>query len=82
MDPFTGKKVWDYAGGAGVLSTAGNLIFMASGGLTALDAKTGKLVWQHYAGLGSSAAPVTYMYGGRQYIALAGSSGVVVYTLR
>jgi len=83
MDPFTGKKVWDYAGGAGVLSTAGGLIFMpGAGGMTALDAKTGKLVWQLNVGQGSSAAPITYMYGGKQYIALAGSSGVVAYTVR
>jgi alcohol dehydrogenase (cytochrome c) len=82
IDPFTGKKVWDYAGGAGVLSTAGGLVFMASGGLTALDAKTGALAWQHYAGQGSSAAPITYMYGGKQYLALAGSSGVVAYVVR
>jgi outer membrane protein assembly factor BamB len=62
MDPFTGKKVWDYAGGAGVLSTAGGLIFMpGAGGMTALDAKTGKLVWQLNVGQGSSAAPITYM---------------------
>jgi outer membrane protein assembly factor BamB len=82
IDPFTGKKVWDYPGGAGVLSTAGGLIFMNANGLTALDAKTGKQVWQMYVGQGSSATPITYMYGGRQYVALAGSSGVVAYTVR
>jgi alcohol dehydrogenase (cytochrome c) len=83
MDPFTGKKVWDYAGGAGVMSTAGGLVFFAGGGgMTALDAKTGKMVWQHNAGQSSSSAPVTYMYGGKQYITLAGTTGVVTYTVR
>jgi alcohol dehydrogenase (cytochrome c) len=84
MDPFTGKKVWDYAGaGPGVLSTAGGLLFMGGGGGTvALDAKTGKLVWQVNLGQPSAAAPMTYMYGGKQYLVLAGSSSVVAYTLR
>jgi alcohol dehydrogenase (cytochrome c) len=84
MDPFTGKKVWDFAGGgSGVLSTAGGLIFTGGGGgLTALDAKTGAVLWQFSLGLGSSAAPMTYMVGGRQYVALAGPTGVVAYAVR
>jgi alcohol dehydrogenase (cytochrome c) len=84
MDPFTGKKVWDYAGGgSGVLTTAGGLLFMSGGGgMIALDAKTGKLVWQVNLGASSSAAPMTYMYGGKQYIVLAGSTSVVAYTIR
>ena len=35
IDPFTGKKVWDFpapAGRSGVLSTAGGLIFLGGGG--------------------------------------------------
>ena len=60
--------------GPGVLSTAGGLLFMAGGGgMTALDAKTGKLVWQVSLGQPSAAAPMTYMYGGKQYLVLAGA---------
>jgi alcohol dehydrogenase (cytochrome c) len=87
MDPFTGKKVWDYAvpfGHEGVLSTAGGLVFAGStaGGLRALDAKTGKPVWYINVGLSTSeASPMTYMVGGKQYIALAANGGLVAYAL-
>jgi len=78
IDPFTGKKVWDYPSGAGVLSTDGGLIFMGgSGGLLAIDAKTGKVLRTINIGKGTNASPMTYMVGGRQYVALA-SNGVIV----
>ena len=45
MNPFKGKKVWDYPappGRSGVLSTAGGLVFIGGGGgLMAVDAKAG-----------------------------------------
>ena len=40
------------------------------------------LVWQINIGHSSSTAPITYMVGGKQYIALGGTTGVVAYTLR
>jgi alcohol dehydrogenase (cytochrome c) len=85
LDPFTGKKVWDYpsAGRSGVLSTAGGLIFLGNtGGLVALDAKTGAPVWHINLAQNSSAAPMTYMVGGKQYIALPGNGVLVAYSLR
>lgn len=87
MDPFTGKKVWDYPvpfGHEGILSTAGGLVFSGStsGGLRALDAKTGKPVWFMNVGRTTSeASPMTYMVGGRQYIALAENGIIVAYAL-
>jgi alcohol dehydrogenase (cytochrome c) len=83
MDPFTGTKVWEHAGGgSGVLATAGGLLFTAGGGgLIALDAKTGRTLWQVDLAQGSSTAPISYMYGGKQYIALSGRSAVVAYAL-
>ncbi len=82
IDPFTGKKVWDHPGAAGVLSTDGGLIFMGGGGgLLALDAKTGKVVRAINIGKGTNAAPMTYMVGGRQFIALASNGVVVSYAL-
>jgi alcohol dehydrogenase (cytochrome c) len=84
MDPFTGKKVWDYPfnGRSGVLSTAGGLIFIgATSGLTALDAKTGAKVLDMNIGMGTSASPVTYMVGGKQYIAMTGTGAVIAYTV-
>jgi alcohol dehydrogenase (cytochrome c) len=86
MSPFTGKKVWDYAiagGRTGPLSTGGGLVFIgASGGLVALDAKTGKPVWNVNIGQSSLSSPITYMVGGKQYLALPGTGVVVGYTLR
>ncbi len=74
MNPFTGKKVWDYPvapGRTGPLSTAGGLVFLdASGGLVALDATTGKPVWHINVAQTSLSSPMTYMVAGRQYIAL------------
>jgi alcohol dehydrogenase (cytochrome c) len=86
MDPFTGKKVWDYpvpGGRTGPLSTAGGLVFLGGGGgLIALDAKTGKPVSNINVAQNSMASPMTYMVGGKQYIALAGTGVIVAYALR
>jgi len=86
MDIRTGKKVWDYpqppASNTGVLSTAGGLVFFGdAGGLLALDANTGKPVWHIDIAQHSSAAPMTYMVGGKQYIVLAGTGVLVAYAL-
>jgi alcohol dehydrogenase (cytochrome c) len=86
LDPFTGKKVWDYAtpnSRAGLLGTAGGMIFLgAEGGLVALDPKSGKSLWNINLGQSSSASPMTYMVGGRQYIALPGVGLLVAYTVK
>ena len=67
---------------AGVLSTAGGLVFTSGiGGLLALDAKTGKAVWNLNIVNAGQTAPMTYMVGGKQYIALQGSGAVIAYML-
>ena len=85
IDPFTGKKMWDYPappGRSGVLSTAGGLVFIGGGGgLMALDAKAGKAVWHVNLGQNTQSTPMTYMVGGTQYIALPGVGVVVAYAL-
>ena len=83
MDPFTGKKVWDFpTPRAGVLSTAGGLVFTSGlGGLLALDARTGKPVWNLNMVNFGATAPMTYMVGGKQYIALQGGGAVIAYML-
>ena len=85
MNPFTGKKVWDYPapqGRSGVLSTAGGLALLGGGGgLTALDAKTGKSLWHINLGQNTQSTPMTYMVGGKQYIVLPGTGSIVAYTL-
>jgi alcohol dehydrogenase (cytochrome c) len=83
MDPFTGKKVWDFpapTGRSGVLSTAGNLLFLSGGGgLIVLDAKNGKPLWNVNLSQTSNATPMTYMVGGKQYIAVSGTGTITAY---
>jgi alcohol dehydrogenase (cytochrome c) len=85
MNPFTGKKAWDFpapAGRSGVLSTGGGLIFLGGGGgLIVLDAKTGDPLWNVNVAQTTSATPMTYMVGGKQYIALPGTGVIVAYSL-
>jgi len=85
IDPFTGKKVWDLpapAGRSGVLSTAGGLIFLGGGGgLLVVDAKTGKPLWNVNIAQTTQGSPMTYMVGGKQYIALPGTSSITAYVL-
>src|SRR5258706_6224495 len=73
----TGKVAW----GAktpqpligGVLATAGDLVFNgeANGWFKAFDAKTGKELWKYNCGAGVNAPAVSYMVGGKQYVAVA-----------
>ena len=57
----------------GVLATAGDLLFTGegSGMFNAYDSRTGRLLWQHDAGAGVNAPPVTYEVDGRQFVAVA-----------
>jgi alcohol dehydrogenase (cytochrome c) len=89
LDIQTGRTVWDYAqtpGGrsaSGTLSTNGDLVFFGedSGVLTALDARTGKPLWHFTANQAWRASPMTYMVGGKQYVAIAGPSGYFAFAL-
>ncbi len=75
-DPITGKVAWEveykYFPLASLLSTKGGLLFVpgADGMLDALDTKTGKKLWSHNDGLGHTGGIITYMAGGKQYIAV------------
>jgi quinohemoprotein ethanol dehydrogenase len=70
--------VWkqEFRGGrpSGALTTAGGLLFqmMNDGTFTAMDAKTGNVVWQFQTGAAGAAGPAsTYQIDGEQYIAVA-----------
>ena len=78
LDYRTGKVVWnhemgDTENGAGILTTAGHLLFSAdtSGNLLALDPATGKTLWHLNAGGRMAASPMTYQLDGRQYTLFA-----------
>jgi len=88
VDIRTGKKAWDYAlpaggGGSGTLATAGGLVFFgeSGGSFTAVDHASGKAVWHFESGQQWRASPMTYMVGGKQYVALAGGGGIFVFAL-
>jgi PQQ-dependent dehydrogenase (methanol/ethanol family) len=76
VDYNTGKVAWKFdteqplIGGA--LATAGGLVFYGEGNglFRALDAKSGKLLWEHNCGAGANAMPVSYSVGGTQYVAM------------
>ena len=57
----------------GTLATAGDILFagQSDGLFIALDAETGKRLWQFQCGAGVNAPPVTYEVNGRQYVAVA-----------
>ena len=79
----TGQTVWNYpqTGNSttysGVLSTAGGLVFFGedSGAFAALDATTGEPVWHFQANQEWKASPMTYMVGGRQFVAIGSGLG-------
>ncbi|MGH7119597.1 MAG: PQQ-dependent dehydrogenase, methanol/ethanol family [Acetobacteraceae bacterium] len=81
FDLQTRKFVWDVPNQlplfAGILATAGNLVFTgdADGNLLAMDAKTGQVLWHFQTGSGINAPPMTYELNGHQYIAVLSGLG-------
>jgi PQQ-dependent dehydrogenase (methanol/ethanol family) len=75
-DPVAKKKVWGikedlpYVGGA--MTTAGGLVFYGNthGDLKAVNAASGEILWSFDVGTGITQSPVTYMAGGKQYLAV------------
>ena len=73
----TGKVAWSVKTPqpliGGVLATSTDLVFNgeANGWFKAFDAKTGKELWKYNAGAGVNAPAVSYMVGGKQYVAVA-----------
>ncbi|MBI1762043.1 MAG: PQQ-dependent dehydrogenase, methanol/ethanol family [Acidobacteria bacterium] len=85
LDTTTGAQQWEYkvsqgSLAAGVLATAGEVLFAASreGNLIALAAKTGKPLWRFQTGGTIASAPISYAVDGKQFIALA--AGGVLYS--
>jgi alcohol dehydrogenase (cytochrome c) len=87
LDVKTGKLMWDFAlptpTWAGVLSTAGGLVFSGSneGNFFALDAKTGKPLWQFQTGGLIRSGPMSFGVDGKQHVAVAGGRAIFVFAL-
>jgi alcohol dehydrogenase (cytochrome c) len=76
VDPTTGETKaalkLTYANYAGLLATAGNLIFLGhmDGSFSAYDAKTLRELWNFNVGTGINAPPISYAVNWKQYIAV------------
>jgi alcohol dehydrogenase (cytochrome c) len=82
IDPLTGEKKWrmplmDFQIWSGMLATGGDLLFTGkeTGEFIALDASSGKQLWQFQTGSGINAMPVTFTHKGRQYVTVLSGIG-------
>ncbi|MGH8637079.1 MAG: acido-empty-quinoprotein group A [Burkholderiales bacterium] len=90
LDYKTGKPAWRHrwdglgggGGGGGLLTTAGGLVFAgdAGGNIVAHDAATGKPLWHSRIG-NVTAAPITYLLDGKQYLLVAATDTLYAFTL-
>jgi len=84
IDPLTAQTRWrapifDHPHWSAVLATAGGLLFTGkeTGEFIAIDADTGKTLWQFQTGSGINAQPITFTHEGQQYVTvLSGIGGV------
>lgn len=87
LDAATGKMKWEFRlqspPWAGVLSTAGGLVFGGSreGNFYALDAATGKPLWDFQTGGEIVANPISYLVDGRQFITIPAGHSLFVFGL-
>ena len=83
IDPMTGDVKWADSSAlprlAGVLSTAGNLVFTGgqTGEFEAFNAETGEALWSFNTGSGIVGQPVTWEKDGKQYVTVVNGAGAV-----
>jgi alcohol dehydrogenase (cytochrome c) len=89
LDVRTGTVAWELpqTGPAnswgGTLTTAGGLVFFGedSGALMAVDAANGAPLWQFQANQLWKASPMTYVFDGRQHVAVASGPNILAFAL-
>jgi alcohol dehydrogenase (cytochrome c) len=83
IDPLTGKSKWETGfkspNWAGTLVTAGGIVFTGTltGEFIAVDADTGKILWQFQTPSGIIGQPVTWERDGKQYVTITSGIGGV-----
>jgi alcohol dehydrogenase (cytochrome c) len=89
IDLATGRIAWELpqpgpaVSWGGTLATVTGLVFVAeeSGSLLAVDARSGERLWAFPTNQTWRASPMTYMFDGTQYVAIAAGSNVVALAL-
>jgi alcohol dehydrogenase (cytochrome c) len=87
LDAKTGDTKWTFRlhspPWAGVLSTAGGLVFSGSdeGNFYALDARSGKALWDFQTGGPIAANPISFTVDGKQRIAISADRVLYVFGL-
>jgi alcohol dehydrogenase (cytochrome c) len=85
--PLSGEQVWEFRlhspPWGGLLATAGGLVFSGSmeGDFFALDDRNGKVLWRVQTGGEIWSNPMSYLWEGRQHIAIASGSALLTFTL-
>ena len=91
IDIQTGEVKWevpqisrDVTASGGVISTAAGIVFYAdnSGAFVAADATTGKTLWQFQTNQVWKASPMTYMFDGKQYVAIAAGQNILSFAIQ
>jgi alcohol dehydrogenase (cytochrome c) len=90
IDIRTGSIAWELSqpgpawSWGGTLATAGGVVIFGEegGALMAADASSGKVLWSFQTNQLWKASPMTYLFDGRQYIAVAAGSTVIALALQ
>ena len=82
IDPLTAKAKWrvplpDYQIWSAMLATGGGLLFTgkSTGEFFAMDAETGRTLWEFRTSSGINAMPITWTLNGRQYVTVLSGLG-------
>jgi alcohol dehydrogenase (cytochrome c) len=85
FDPLTGQRKWevplaDVPSSAGMLATGGGLVFTGklTGEFLALDADSGKTLWQFQTSSSVNSTAITYTHKGKQYVTVASGLGGIL----
>ena len=87
IDPTTGERKWEIAykdaGWAGVLATAGGVVFSADheGNFFAADSMTGRKLYSFQTGAAIYAPPTSYQLDGRQYVVMPSGTNLTAFAL-
>jgi alcohol dehydrogenase (cytochrome c) len=82
IDPLTAKAKWrvplqDYQNWSAMLATGGGLLFTgkSTGEFFAMDADTGRTLWEFRTSSGVNAMPITWTHKGKQYVTVLSGLG-------